>query len=72
MPYVNCKRCGLRAYSAARWSHVDRCPHCDEVLTRRPAKRLTMPFDQVAVEERIRERLYGGPRSASADAIRRP
>jgi ribosomal protein L34E len=71
MPYVHCPRCGLRTYSAARWSHVDRCADCDEVLARLPAKRLTAPFDELEVEDRVRERLYGGPRSGNVDAIRR-
>ena len=70
MSYVHCPRCGLRTYSAARWSHVDRCADCDEVLARRPAKRLTAPFDELEVEDRVRERLYGSPRSGNVGAIR--
>jgi ribosomal protein L34E len=69
MPYVHCPRCGLRTYSAARWSHVDRCANCDEVLA--PAKRLTASVDELEVEDRVRERLYGGARSGNVDAVRR-
>lgn len=71
MPYVNCPRCGVRTYSAARWSNVDRCANCDEVLARRPAKRRTTPFDAIEVEDRVRRRLYGAPRNVSVDAMRR-
>jgi len=71
MSYVHCPRCGLRTYSAARWSHVDRCADCDEVLARRPAKRLTAPFDELEVEDRVRERLYCGPAQRDVDAMRR-
>ena len=70
MPYVSCESCGLRTYSAARWSHVDRCEGCGEVLAR-PPKRPVALFDELEVEDRVRERLYGGPRSGSVDAVRR-
>ena len=68
MPYVSCPHCGVRTYSAARWSHVDRCGSCGEVLTR-TAKRPM--FDDLEVEDRVRERLYGGPRSGSVDPVPR-
>jgi rRNA maturation protein Nop10 len=28
MPYLLCPRCGLRLYSAARYSSTDNCPRC--------------------------------------------
>ena len=61
MPYVHCPRCGLRTYSAARWSHVDHCAGCDEVLARLPAKRLTAPFDELEVEDRVRAAVEAAP-----------
>ena len=70
MPYVICPRCELRTYTAARWSHVDRCAGCGEVLAR-PPKRPMTSFDEVEVEDRVRERLYGGPRSGNVDAVPR-
>ena len=36
MAYVECARCGLTAYTAARWSSIDRCARCDDPLPRRP------------------------------------
>jgi hypothetical protein len=36
MPYVRCIRCGVRCFSAARWSNVDQCGVCGAELPRRP------------------------------------
>jgi hypothetical protein len=36
MPYVRCIRCGVRCFSAARWSNVDQCGVCGADLPRRP------------------------------------
>ena len=36
MPYVRCIRCGVRCFSAARWSNVDQCGVCGGDLPRRP------------------------------------
>jgi hypothetical protein len=36
MPYVRCIRCGVRCFSAARWSNVDECGVCGADLPRRP------------------------------------
>ena len=33
MAYVNCVRCGLTAYTAARWSSIDYCARCDAPLS---------------------------------------
>ena len=38
MPYRECVGCGMRLYSAARWSTFDRCPSCDAAL-RPPPRR---------------------------------
>jgi hypothetical protein len=32
MPYVRCVHCGLKSFTAACWSSVDRCGRCDEPL----------------------------------------
>jgi transposase-like protein len=32
VPYVHCPRCGLRSYSAARFSNRDACPDCHETF----------------------------------------
>jgi hypothetical protein len=34
MAYVECVRCGLTAYSAARWSSIDYCARCGTPLPR--------------------------------------
>ena len=36
MPYVRCIRCGVRCFSAARWSNVEQCGVCGTDLPRRP------------------------------------
>jgi hypothetical protein len=36
MPYGRCIRCGVRCFSAARWSNVDQCGVCGADLPRRP------------------------------------
>jgi hypothetical protein len=36
MPYLRCIRCGVRCFSAARWSNVDQCGVCGADLPRRP------------------------------------
>jgi len=28
MPYVTCPRCGLRTFTAARWSNREHCGNC--------------------------------------------
>ncbi|MEA2323259.1 MAG: hypothetical protein QOD81_3109 [Solirubrobacteraceae bacterium] len=35
MAYVECVRCGLAAYTAARWSTIDHCVRCGAPLPRR-------------------------------------
>jgi hypothetical protein len=35
MAYVECARCGLSAYTVARWSSIDHCARCGEQLPRR-------------------------------------
>jgi hypothetical protein len=35
VPYVKCSRCGLSAYTAARWSSIDACVRCDAALPHR-------------------------------------
>jgi len=35
MPYVRCIRCGIRGFTAARWSNVDQCGVCGADLPRR-------------------------------------
>lgn len=32
MPYVRCPSCGLRSYSAARFSNRDTCPRCHKTF----------------------------------------
>jgi hypothetical protein len=36
MPYVRCPHCGLRSYSAARFSSRDVCPGCHEMYVLAP------------------------------------
>jgi hypothetical protein len=75
MPYVRCPRCGLNTFSAAYWSNVDHCGRCDTELPRPerrgairllPAARLhglRVATHGLDVEDAVRERLYGRPRS---------
>jgi len=37
MPYVDCLRCGRNVFTAAYWSSVEYCPHCDAELPRSPS-----------------------------------
>jgi hypothetical protein len=37
MPYVECERCGLTAFSAAYRFSVEYCPRCGATLPRRPS-----------------------------------
>ena len=37
MPYVECERCGMTAFSAAYRFSVEYCPRCGAALPRRPS-----------------------------------
>lgn len=52
MPYVRCPHCGLRSYSAARFSSRDVCPGCHEMYVIAP---------QAARDEPERETVTIGP-----------
>jgi ribosomal protein L37E len=57
MSYVECVRCGLTAYSAARWSTIDHCARCGAPL---PHARSVTPIARLTPE-----RPADGPKLAS-------
>jgi hypothetical protein len=61
MAYVDCPRCGLSAYTAARWSSIDCCARCGNPLPGRATN--VMP---IAAHPRFRPE----PTRASAALLR--
>jgi hypothetical protein len=58
MPYVTCARCGLTAFSAARWSSVEHCAGCGSELPH-PRRGDSAPFPIVPAPPLLRSRRFG-------------
>jgi rRNA maturation protein Nop10 len=61
MPLVRCPHCGPRTFSIESWADLDHCPRCGRPLASR---------DPRAIEDQVRERLYGRRRTPGIRATR--
>jgi len=83
MPYVRCIRCGVRCFSAARWSNVDQCGVCGADLPRRPvescaavprvhpARTASLALPAALLHERGADMAWGGAGAMDRPSTRR-